>query len=389
MQLEMLPLKKIRTEKLFFVSIALTFFLLPTGTSPPLISIGLATVSFLLSIKTIDLKTFYQKKWIFPLFLMALLPWIGLLYSKEMELGIDYALKTKYWCVSLITAGLIIDNNRVKRIVQMFWTGLLLGAFLAFLQLLGVMAPIREGFLGFGVVHTLVSMYIIVGILMASFYFKTGEKAFWKVSMVFIIVFLIFHLTVLEGRNGYLVFALLSPLIANNLMYRFSAIIKIGVMILLILSIAVSPVVQNEIKKTNRLLKEKQVIIQGKYHPSFDRPFMFHSAAKLFMDNPLMGIGTGSFWYYTSEKGYPSSHPHNSLLYMAVSYGIVGLIAILWLFIEMFKRGVKNREQPLGYLVLSICLTLFLGGFLNTPILNTGTLLLLSMGYGFAKHLES
>ncbi len=390
MPLEMLKqLRIIRNEDLFFVFIAITFFLLPTGTAPPLISIGLATILFLLSIKTIGLKTLFQKKWFFPLCLMALLPWIGLLYSKEMELGFDYALKTKYWCVSFITAGLIIDRNRVKRMVQMFWAGLLLGASLALLQLLGIMTPIREGFLGFGVVHTLVSMYIIVGILMASFYFKTGEKVFEKVSMIFVIVMLFFHLTVLEGRNGYFLFALLSPLIANNLMYKFSAITKIGVMLLLILSMAVSPIVQREIRKTDKLFREKNVIIKGEFHPNFDRPFMFHSAVKLFIANPLTGIGTGSFRHYTREKGHPSAHPHNSLLYMAVSFGIVGLIAILWFFYEMFKRGVKNRDHPLGYLVLSICLTVFLGGFLNTPILNTGTLLLLSMGYGLANRLES
>lgn len=385
---EMISLKINSMEALFFVFVAFTFFLLPIGTSPPLISMGLAILFFILSRKAMEIKTIYKKRWFYPLLLMVLLPWIGLLYSQDMKLGFDYALKTKYWIFSIVTAGLMLDKLRVRQMVLLFWFGLLTGAFLAFLQIFRIVKPIREGFLGFGVVHTLGSMYIIVGILMASFYFKNSETIREKVAMILIIMALFFHLTVLEGRSGYLVFALLTPFIANNIMYKFSNITKIGVMFLLILSLLISPVVQKEIKHTISLVNENNVIVKGEYHPRFDRPFMYHTTMKLFIANPLKGIGTGSLRYYTNELGHPYAHPHNSLLYMAVSFGIAGLITILWLFFEMFKCGIKNRDHPLGYLVLSICLTIFLGGFLNSTILNTGTLLLLSMGYGFQNHLE-
>lgn len=371
-----------------FGFICLTLLLLPTGTAPPVISTAVAVVIWLLSDQPRKSTTFIKAKWFAPILFFILLPFIGLLYSKNIELGIDYALKSKYWIVSLITAGAIF-KRKFDLMIYSLWAGLAAGSFLAMLQFYGVMSPIREGFLGFGTVHTLSSMYLLIGILMASFYFKISENLWFRVSMVLLILIFIFHLTVLEGRNGYIVFILLSPIIGNNLMHKFSLPVKLSIATLLVLSIGLSPVVQNEIKWTKTQLEETEVIFKGEFHPRFDRPFMFHTAAQLFFEHPLLGTGTGSYRYYTQALGHPSAHPHNSILYMAASFGILGLFVYFWLFTKMFKIGMKNRRNPIGFFTLSICLTIFFGGFLNTPILNTGTLLCLTMGFGFLNHLKN
>ncbi len=381
-------IKTLTADDLIFSFVALTFFLLPAGTSPPLIAIGLAAIFWLLSNQFTFVTTVIRKKWFIPVIGIVLLPWIGLLYSKNMSLGLDYALKGKYWLVLFITAGLVLTEKRVTLMINFLWAGLLIGVFLALVQFLGFMKPLREGFLGFGGVHTLVSMYLIIGILMAGFYFKTAGTWEKKIGYFLLIPAFLFHLTVLEGRNGYLVFALLSPLVANNIMHRFSLATKSIVILLLVLSMALSPVVQNEVNKTITQLKEKQIILKGEFHPRFDRPFMFHTAAGLIRENPFIGTGTGSYRYYTEKLGHPSAHPHSNILYMGVSFGLIGIFVYLALFGIMFKKAMKNRQTPLGYFVLSICLTLFFGGFLNTQILNTSTLLFLTMGYGLLNHLE-
>ena len=118
------------------------------------------------------------------------------------------------------------------------------------------------------------------------------------------------------------------------------------------------------------------------------RPFILESAVKIFIEHPVIGVGTGGFKYHTKIMGSAKSHPHNNILYMAVSFGIFGIFACLWLFWKMFKVAWNEREKPLGYLVLSICMVIFLGGFFDTHILNTGTALLFAMGYGFLSHLD-
>lgn len=391
--LQMQNLKKqvlnIKSDDLMFGFIVLTFFLLPTGTAPPLISIGLAGLVWLFSGKAFHIKSIVRQSWFLPVIPFLILPWIGLLYSQNLDLGMDYALKTKYWIVLFITAGLYLDEKRLFLIMKWFWAGLFMGAFLAFIQFIGLMAQINQWHLGFGIAYTLNDMYLIIGIMMASFYFKK-EKAFTnRLVLLFLIFAFLFHLAVEKGKAGYLIFGFVSPFVANNLMYRFSLKIKIMVSVLLICCLMLSPVVRNEGKDIIvDLIEQKENILKGVYFHEFQRSFMFQEAVKIIIAHPFIGIGTGSLTEPTKAKGTLISHPHNNILYMGVSYGIFGIAACLWLFWKMFKMSWRSRETALGYFIFSTCMVLFLGGMFDTQILNTGTLLFLSLTYGMMNHLS-
>lgn len=379
----------IKSEDLIFVFIVLTFFLLPTGTAPPLISIGIAGLVWLISGKAVHIKSIIRQSWFFPVIPFFILPWIGLLYSQNLDLGMDYALKTKYWVALFITAELVLDEKRVFLVLKWFWAGLLMGAFLALIQFAGIMTPVNPLHLGFGIKHTIVDMYLIISILMVSFYFKRADTWKNRFGFLFLILAFLFHLTVLEGRAGYLIFVLVSPLVADNLMDRFSLKIKIMVSILLVLCLALSPVVR---KKATDLVTnfeaQKEKIIKGEQLVVFPRSFVYHEAVRIFLAHPLFGIGTGSLTEPTRAKGYVVTHPHNNFLYMGVSFGVFGIAACFWLFWKMFKLSWQARETGLGYFIFSTCLVLFLGGMFDTQILNTETLLLLTMVYGMINHFE-
>jgi len=268
------------------------------------------------------------------------------------------------------------------------WTGLAAGALLALIQFTGLVAPVKEEFLGFGIVHTLVSMYLIVGILMAAFYFKRVTTLQSKIVLLLLILAFLFHLTVLKGRSGYLIFVLLSPLVAGDLMYRFSLKIKVMVCITLILSLCLSPVVKNRVADTlAQLITNREKIMAGDDIELMPRPFMIRQTLETMKKHPVIGIGTGSLPEFTRAAGHEVEHPHNNFLYMGVSFGIAGIISCFWLFWSMFIRSFRSRETPVGYFILSTCLVLFLGGIFDTQILNTGTLLMLTMTYGFLSHL--
>jgi len=301
----------------------------------------------------------------------------------------DYAMKTKYWVVLFITAGAVLDEERFYHILKWFWAGLFMGAFLALLQLAGLVSPIRPQFLGFGVVYTLISMYLIIGILTASFYFKTTENWKQRAVLLFLIFAFLFHLTVLRGRSGYLIFGILSPLVANNLMVRFSVKIKIAVCALLVCALVASPVVRNVFNTSLVKLKhQKEKIQEGEYSEHFPRFFIIPIALKTIATHPFIGIGTGSFTEPTRAKGQPVSHPHNNFLYMGTSYGIFGIAVCLWLFWEMFRRSWRARKTGMGYFIFSSCAVLFLSGMFDTQILNTGTLLFLSLAYGLLNQIN-
>ena len=380
----------ILTDDPIFLCIALAFFTLPMGTAPPLISIGLASVIWLFSGRFLSTRSIIGKHWFRPVILFLVLPWIGLTYSCNFDLGIDYAMKTKYWLILLISAGIIMDDSHFFFIIKGFWIGLLLGVILALIQFMGLAAPVKEGYLGFGIVHTLLSMYLIIGILMAAFYFKSVKALRFKIILLFLIMAFLVHLAVLKGRSGYLIFILVSPLVAKDLMSSYSLKIKIFVSIFLVLSLFFSPVVRNLVSNTVDNLKTyKEEALKGEYIKKMPRFYILSETLKVMKQHPFIGAGTGSLVELTKKKGVESiTHPHNNILYMGVSFGIVGIFSCLWLFWKMFIISWQTRKTPLGYFVLCTCLVLFLGGMFDTQLLNTGTLLMLSMVYGFLNQLD-
>lgn len=381
-------LRKMSVDDLIFFFVALTFFLFPIGNAFPLISIGCAVAVCLFSGRIFKLKYLFRKKWFFPVIFFVLLPWIGLLYSKDLELGINYALKTKYWIAVFLTAGFVCNEQRVEILIRVFWVSLFCGSVIAFLQYIDLFASPKSGYLGFGLVYTVLSMYLLIGILTASYYFKTFSN--WKEKSVIIVLLIsfLFHLSILEGRNGYFVLILISPFIVHNLTFKLPISVKLFILFVLIGCLSISPIVQKRVKTSLEQLKHTETIFEGTLDLKFPRPFMFHTAVKLLIENPILGIGTGSLKSYTEKTGYPLTHPHNSILYMGVSFGIVGIVCCLWLFGKMVSISWANRGSPLGYFVFSICVVIFLGGFFDTLILNSGTSLLLPMGYGLLNHIE-
>ncbi|MCP3876315.1 MAG: O-antigen ligase family protein [Desulfobacteraceae bacterium] len=287
-----------------------------------------------------------------------------------------------------MTASVTFNEKRSLILIKCLWAGLCLGALLAAIQFFGIMAPITESQLGFGIVHTLINMYLMIGILTASFAFKNVTSTKGKVIMSLIILLLSFHVAVSIGRTGYLIFALLSPLVANNLMHQFSFKIKIIASIILVFSLLLSPTVRGIIKTTSVIFNNnKEKIFKGEDIQRLPRPFIYKEAVKIIIDHPVIGIGTGSITEPTRAMGHSVTHPHNNFLYMGVSYGVIGIFSYFWLFWNMLKRSWEMRQTRTGYFIFSSCIVLFLGGLFDTQILNTGTLLFLSMSYGMLNHL--
>jgi O-antigen ligase len=69
----------------------------------------------------------------------------------------------------------------------------------------------------------------------------------------------------------------------------------------------------------------------------------------------------------------PVQPAHNSYLYVAANYGLLGIGLYGWLLIVTLKRAWRSRQQLSGYSVLAFLSVILIGSLTDTQILSTAT----------------
>ena len=101
-----------------------------------------------------------------------------------------------------------------------------------------------------------------------------------------------------------------------------------------------------------------------KDQPNYERILMWQSAAKMFIDHPLFGVGIGNYHdEYISNYRSPLSredtwHPHNVLLAMLSQTGIVGGISYIILFVYLYYKAIINYKNTRNYITLAFLASL-------------------------------
>lgn len=325
----------------------------------------------------------------------AILPWLGLIYTPDpWGFGIDYAGKTYYWLFCLALASLSFKNIELRWLIEAFLLGLAVNACVGIMQFAGVIAPKQGWFSGLTRGYNTLTVYLVLGILICAFYFREAEEQKKRFGLIVLMMLYFFHLIIMEGRAGYLTFILLFPFMIKTLFRKVSMWEIALVCVLIVGGMSFSPVVKKRIELTVSQLKYHMSAAPDKawgreYTVHQDRFYMWKGAIQLFLENPLIGVGTGG--YSASLKETRDSddpviaHPHNNILYMATSYGMIGIVLFIWLFWELLRNGWKEKNTLVGHLVLCAALVLFLNGLFNTTILDAGTVLLLTLVVGLQR----
>lgn len=384
----------IKSDDLLFYFLGAAFFSLPLGTSPPTIFGALAALVWVLSGKAFrQVSTCFGRSWSWPILALIAIPWVGLIYSPDLKgLGMVFAGKTHYWLYCMAVAAISFGMHRPGGLIKAFLAGLALNTFAALLQFAGLLEPVNGvQYHGFGLGYSTVSTYLVVGILMASYYFRAAKDKKQRLFPGILMAFYFFHLIILQGRVGFLTFFVLCPLIVRNLLHR-PGIFKVSAIWLLLLgSMFISPVVRDRVSLSMEELEHHLNADPGsawgrEYSEKQDRFYMWHGAIQIFLENPVLGIGTGGYQIAMKQRGKPEwpvhAHPHNSFLYMAVSFGLVGVSLLLWFFWEITKNSWKERHSQAGFFVLSTALVIFVSGFVDTQIADSGTAFLLALAAG-------
>ncbi len=375
-------------QMLLFYSFCLLFFLLPIAKSPPLIAGGLVILIWVISGSFIkDYKRWIKQDWTPPVLLFIILTWVGLIWTNDLENGISFAEKSYYWLFAFAISS--IPHAKTFYFIWAFIAGLSLNATTAILQYAGIVPYLKEGsatgFLTGMNPYISYSLMLVLGMLILSFLFAKMTKNWQKISLVILIAAYIFNLSIIHGRSGYIAFIFLSPILIYNLAGKKHFLKSMIAAALLSSLFFLSPTVQHRI---NLIKEEVTLYYQGHKNTSVGlRLHMWDGSLKIFMDNPLIGVGTGGFEgalkkYRPDPSLSGLDQPHNSFLYMATSFGAIGVFSILWLFVVFLKKGWKYKGNIQGYSMLMFGIVLIIGSMTDTQILSriTGILFALFMG---------
>jgi O-antigen ligase len=288
-------------------------------------------------------------------------------------------------------------------LVKALMVGLVINAFAAFLQLVKILPKWSSisflGYTGFYSGYNTLSLLLVIGILMATFYLRNseGKKEKFLSSALAVVYFV--HLMIMQGRGGYVTFILLSPLAVYNAagsLVRKRRLWVVLVLYALMISIFFSSsIVRERVFNLSENLRQQlsaegEVALGTKYSRLVDRVYMWRWAAKLFGEHPLVGVGTGGYRKWVLDKGGDQEidHPHNNLLYMATSFGVLGLIAFGWLFTILLRAGWRHRNKEVGFFGLASLLAILIGGMTDTHILDSGGMFLLAVTVGIQSAVE-
>jgi O-antigen ligase len=370
-------------ERLLFWSLCLLFFFIPLATSPAVIA-GAAVIGiWLFSGKCIrDRHIWLNAEWFKPVILFVLLHWAGLLWTNDIRTGVGFAEKSYYWLYAFAIASVNTDKSKTDAMFKAFILGLILISTISLLQVIGILPAFKNFstlYAGKPGKHISGSLLSVFGVSMLSFYFTETSRLRNKLIIICLMLVLSATIFLTESRAGYLVFIIASPLMLYNMLDKkhFKKLPILIVIIVVIISL--SPIVQNRI---NQALDEIQLYRNGNPNTSIGlRLHMWEGALKIFSEKPMLGAGTGSYAAEMKKYAHPNlspefqvlSQPHNSFLYVATSFGIIGLSVFIWLLYVFMKKGIKAFDTKNGFAITSYGLVLIIGSLTDTQILSLST----------------
>ena len=314
------------SDKMLLGAVTLGFLAMGLGTSPISITSGLMISILLFSGKWLRCDQLVRQHWFWPILFLIFLAWIGLLYTPDPGgIGLKFALKTHYWLVCIAVAMLIFNELNFKLLVWAFFLGLGLSAVVGWLQFTGIVPPKNGQFYtGLGSQYSTINVFLIVAMLTASDLFRRAVN--WQQRTLYLVLLLLFfsHLVIMQGRTGYLTFLIVSPLIARNLIGKFS-IPKVLIVCLLLPPIMyLSPVVRQRVDRT---VDELHFHVNTDPHKAWgkiysryqDRFFLWRYAQRIFYQHPLIGVGTGGFKRWGQSIPMKSTIPTSIILTMTCS----------------------------------------------------------------------
>lgn len=380
--------ENLKLDRIMYWLFCALFFLLPCTTSPAVIVGGLILLLWLFSGRAWTRRGLYAgRPWLWPVIFMMALPFVGLLYTINIDAGLKVAEKSYYWLFVFAIAALQAAPAERRRFMDFFLAGATLSFLVSILQHLG-MVPLHRGCSATGFMnHINYGLYLVFAILQLSFYLKDTTVRARKIAYAALMLAFAVSVAVSISRIGHLALIFMSPFVLMNLLGKKNAAVAIAGAVLIALMMLLSPVVRERLAHVKTDIENYE---EGNIRTSVGlRLHMWRGAALIYADNPVAGVGTGGYGMAMlkfDESGEIGllGHPHNSFLFMAVSYGTIGLGALIWFLWTLFMKGWRYRARADGYAVLAFCLVLLVGSLTDTQIITYTTGVMTALMTGMA-----
>jgi len=329
-------------QDILLLLLALVFSTAAVAPAPNGIALGVLVVVWLFTgVWWSQRHLFLHQDWFLPLMLCMLLPWLGLLWTPDFAAGLVDAKRSVYWLYGLVAATVSYRCYSAKLLITAFLAGLFLGVLVSVLQSFHLV-PLYKG-TGYGFLSYITySLLLVAGMLFLAYLWEEYRHFWMRCSIAIGMALLLWNLVISHGRSGYLACVLAAPWVFLIMASR-RQIMLVGVSCLLVIGmLSLSPVVRDRIALIGHDIHLYQ---QGEGNTSIGlRLHMWKGALKIWREHPVLGVGTGGFLHeFKKNAENPAyaiySHPHNSLLYLGVSYGVVGVAVFTWLLFFFFVDG--------------------------------------------------
>lgn len=280
---------------------------------------------------------------------------LGLLWSPDVSAGLD-VIKAR-WKLAMLPIFLTsIDPSHRRRYFYFFVAGVCAAMVMTYLAWFDILhyADVTSTHL------TKKNSHVVYNPLLAFAIYLVAHEAIWgkrtigqRAGLSALALVMTFNMFITEGRIGQLVFFILLILLIFQVFHRQKIkalfIICLVVPALFAAGYSLSPVFRHRVQMAYQEVHQ--------FHENPDtsvglRLLFWQNSCAIIQHYPVLGIGTGGFAsaYFRQNKKMDSFHistnnPHNQYLLVTATLGIPGLVALLLIFIVMFRQAWSVNDE--------------------------------------------
>jgi O-antigen ligase len=305
-----------------------------------------------------------------PFLLMLGISLIGVLYTERMSDGLAVANKVLtlplvYLAVTLVLQTAPSEEKKLRNgdaVLFAFLAGVLVLDCIGFLTYLGIvgrkayvlpLAPLH-------VHHIWLSNLNALGLYAAASFFLPGSGPVRSRGKAFLVTYCAaatVAIVMSQSRTAWLGVLATAAVLAFLFLQRKKTLAIAGVVVLAggLLAYQFSPLVKDRVTAARTDISIYASGDTTKETSMGDRFLMWEAALKMFRSNPIGGVGTGD--YYATivssvrsgslpERFLKYNQPHNLFLFTLATTGLVGFLALLYLFVRIFRHALPERIAP-------------------------------------------
>jgi len=307
---------------------------------------------------------------------------LSLVWTSDLHAGLRYLTKFRYLLIIPVLATALQPVFR-RRAMTTFLVATLVSVILSFAVLAGMLefggshpgnpSP-TMAHLDYSLVLALAALLTLTRVLFGDMDLK-GRLAYLGAFL-----FVVAGLAINIGRSGQLAFLggliLLLAYWARGRSPRAIASVLAAVIVTLALAWWASPSFQSRIAAGRD--EVESTFTKDRYDTSFGgRVAAMKVAGEIFSQHPLLGTGVGgnipvfrhlldTVFQDLKPSIYWYRHFHNQYAQVATELGLVGLVALAWIFWELMRGRYERREIAAAALVLG---SVYMLGFFGEPYL--------------------